>query len=150
MRRGLRFWVSVIAFVFLLDRICKWLAVTQWSQEQISILPGVDALLLLNPGIAFSIPLTGRFAVALTAIIMAIVLLECVIAIRKRDAFAFLALAAVMLGALSNAADRVLYGGVVDYLRIGPLPVFNIADLLVLAGMLALLFRPRPQHSVDS
>src|SRR5690606_33659640 len=73
MRRGLRFWVSVIAFVFLLDRICKWLAVTQWSQEQISILPGVDALLLLNPGIAFSIPLTGRFAVALTAIIMAIV-----------------------------------------------------------------------------
>lgn len=150
MRQRLRSWGLLIASAFALDRVCKWLAVTQWSQEQVSILPGLDAVLFLNPGIAFSIPLTGPIAIALTAIIVAIVVLECVIAIRKRDAFAFLALMAVIFGALSNGIDRVLYGGVVDYLRIGLMPVFNIADLLVLAGMLALLFRRRRPRSVDS
>ena len=40
----------------------------------------------------------------------------------------------VMSGALSNVIDRVVRGGVVDFIDIKIWPVFNLADLLLVAG----------------
>lgn len=42
-------------------------------------------------------------------------------------------------GALSNTLDRILQGGVVDIISIAGLSVFNLADVMILLGALALL-----------
>jgi len=39
-------------------------------------------------------------------------------------------------GALGNAVSRIVDGYVLDFLQIGPLPIFNLADLALLAGMI--------------
>lgn len=52
-------------------------------------------------------------------------------------------LLAILGGALSNVADRLLYGGVIDYFQIGPLPVVNLADLMIVAGVGLLVFQMR-------
>ena len=65
---------------------------------------------------------------------------------------ASLALALIIGGALGNLVDRVVFGGVVDflYLHYGSFSwyVFNLADCAIVAGVGALLYeslRPRPQ-----
>lgn len=46
--------------------------------------------------------------------------------------------AAVIAGGVSNLFDRVIRGGVVDYIGLWSLPVFNLADALIVFG--AVLF----------
>ena len=40
-------------------------------------------------------------------------------------------------GAASNAFDQVLRGGVVDFIDLGFWPIFNLADLAIITGVLA-------------
>ena len=75
-----------------------------------------------------------------------------VLARRIRSLPAFVGLGLIAGGALSNLADRLVAGSVVDflYLELGPLHtgVFNVADVAILAGgVLVMLFgqaSPRP------
>ena len=39
------------------------------------------------------------------------------------------------LGAFSNVIDRFIYGGVIDYVQIWILPVFNVADVMIISGL---------------
>jgi signal peptidase II len=47
--------------------------------------------------------------------------------------------ALVVAGALGNALDRVARGHVVDFIHVRFWPVFNVADILVVAGAILLL-----------
>ena len=50
----------------------------------------------------------------------------------------------VLSGALSNLMDRVLYGGVVDFILLHwhdwSFPIFNVADVYISMGMIVLLY----------
>jgi signal peptidase II len=43
--------------------------------------------------------------------------------------------ALVMAGGLGNWLDRLIYGGVVDYLDVGWWPSFNLSDVLIMVGI---------------
>jgi len=47
-------------------------------------------------------------------------------------------LGAVIGGGLGNLIDRVLYGYVVDFIVLGPIPVFNVADVGITVGLVLL------------
>jgi signal peptidase II len=42
-------------------------------------------------------------------------------------------------GALGNLIDRLRFGGVVDFLEVGPWPVFNLADTAIVVGVALIL-----------
>jgi len=44
----------------------------------------------------------------------------------------------IIAGSTSNIIDRLIYGGVVDYLNILKLISFNISDLVIILGISAL------------
>lgn len=46
----------------------------------------------------------------------------------------------ITAGGLANLIDRVRWGGVVDYLALSLLPRFNLADCLILAGLIGLMY----------
>jgi signal peptidase II len=46
-----------------------------------------------------------------------------------------LGLGLVLGGATSNLADRVVRGGVLDFIALGPWPTFNLADAAMVAGV---------------
>jgi signal peptidase II len=66
---------------------------------------------------------------------------------RARDAWTIAALTLVLGGALGNLSDRffrspgVLRGHVVDFVRVGWWPVFNVADSCVTIGAVILIVR---------
>jgi signal peptidase II len=50
-----------------------------------------------------------------------------------------LAYGLITAGAASNLADRISHGCVIDFIKLGPLPIFNIADILITAGTIILI-----------
>lgn len=70
------------------------------------------------------------FALVTTAIVIAIAWK------RRHDAATLehLGLALVVAGALGNAIDRLRRGYVIDFIHVHHWPVFNVADILVVAG----------------
>lgn len=93
-----------------------------------------------NPGIAFSLPIPLWIVIPLTVFF----LIALAIWVRKlHNSLAYVALLLIFLGALSNAFDRVTYGYTIDYLRVIH-AIINIADLMVVAGIVALLFITTP------
>lgn len=106
-------------------------------------IPGVRLFFFLNPGIAFSVPIPAWafYAAAIPVLVVIIWLLRSAVLQRRTTTAA--GLLAILGGALSNVADRLLYGGVIDYFQIGPLPVVNLADLMIVAGVGLLVFQMR-------
>ncbi|PIQ70388.1 hypothetical protein COS55_01690 [Candidatus Shapirobacteria bacterium CG03_land_8_20_14_0_80_40_19] len=50
-------------------------------------------------------------------------------------------LALIFVGGLSNFSDRVIFGFVIDYIKISFLPfVFNFSDILITAGCLLVIY----------
>jgi signal peptidase II len=73
---------------------------------------------------------------------MALLALECVwllglvqLSPAFHTAHAAAALGAALGGAAGNVADRIWRGGVVDYIDLGFWPVFNLADVAIVAGV---------------
>jgi len=47
----------------------------------------------------------------------------------------------IFIGGLANVVDRLIYGFVIDYIYIFPIPVFNLADLYINLGIILLLIK---------
>ena len=136
--------LGLVVGVVLLDQITKAWAVASLSDGPLSIIGDrVELRLSRNPGGAFSI-LTGFTPLlAVLAAIVAIVLVR--VAQRAKDPVMVVALSLVLGGALGNLIDRLfrapgfLRGEVVDFVRIGAFPSFNVADSAVTIGAVLLL-----------
>jgi len=83
----------------------------------------------------------GYFSGNYLAIILAIVLmilLYCIMPKQKIVFFAFFLLAAA---AISNTIDRLIYGGVVDYIKIWFIPLFNFADIVIVGSIIFIFYK---------
>jgi len=116
-----------------------------------------------NPGIAFggfcesSSPWIGPVLV-LSSIAVIALLVWVMITSRAGGALAQAGLALILGGAAGNALDRVIHGGVTDFLevRIGTFrwPAFNVADSAITIGaafwLFELFFRTDRRHVAAS
>ena len=57
----------------------------------------------------------------------------------ETSAISFVALGLIVGGALGNLIDRIFRGPVVDYIEIWFWPVFNVADLAIVAGVIMMI-----------
>jgi signal peptidase II len=109
--------------------------VRRWARAGGFLSPGSG----LSPGLR-----TTLFSLG-TAIILA----ACLVAIARRRSLTIsvLGLTLVVAGGLSNLADRVARGFVVDFLNVGVGPVrtgiFNVADVAIMTGIALTLLRAR-------
>lgn len=103
----------------------------------------VGLRLAANPDVAFS--LLGRLGVPhgppvlLTLAFFVTVAVAGVWRSRSRRGEATTAdhvgFALVLAGAAGNALDRAFRGHVVDFVQLGPWPIFNVADVVVVVGL---------------
>lgn len=119
------------------------------ARQPIMLTPFLDIVLSWNFGVSYSLFASheGSARIALLAIQGAIIAGLCVWMSRAQSRLLALGLGLVIGGALGNAADRLFRGAVADFfylhtsLPVGPLAnyVFNVADVAITAGVLALL-----------
>ena len=136
--------IAVLGFVF--DRILK-----QYALESPALGRGVfvfDSAFGLrtqvNEFFAWSLPVPNT--AVLGAMILIIAVLGWALYTKRANACVAGPLWIVLAGALSNAIDRLLYGGVIDYLAVPLQGVFNLADALVVFGIALLMF-PRARYA---
>jgi len=137
---------AVLAAVVALDQGTKALvraSVPRGGAE--AVLPGIDLVNTRNTGVAFSLFQDGgTLLIVFTAVAMAFLLAFFVR--EPNRPLVWLPVGMLLGGATGNGIDRVLDGGVTDFVDISFWPAFNVADVAITLGVVVLLFvleRPR-------
>lgn len=124
--------------LFVIDFIAKNYAVASLAERWTSF-GGLKFHLVTNNQLAFSIPVNQAVIIALATLVMIAFLQYFAICVRDGLYANLWAANFVIWGALSNLYDRVTRGYVVDYIHLGGLPVFNLSDIAIIGGLIALL-----------
>ena len=138
-RPGLRA-AATTALVIGLDQATKALVRANLDRgDSDPILPAVELVNTRNRGIAFGL-LEG--AEVLVAVVTAVALLALVaFFVRHRDRrLAWLPTGLLLGGALGNVIDRARGDGVTDFIKLPVWPAFNLADMAITFGVLALIY----------
>ncbi|MGE3279112.1 MAG: signal peptidase II [Candidatus Altimarinota bacterium] len=125
--------------ILLLDQLTKQFVLRVLALPMWWISDEVGLQLSMNSGVAFSFPLRGVLAILVTASIT-LLLVGYYVRYTSRDRWSALVFGLIIGGALGNLIDRVLYGAVVDFIRIYSYPSFNIADMAITIGFLLFFF----------
>jgi signal peptidase II len=136
--------LAVAAFGLILDQVTKMLAIAQLSPgSRVPLIADVLSLLLVrNPGAAFSIGSGAAWVFTVIGVLAAAAIIG--VAVRLRGIRWGIALGLILGGAVGNLADRLVkppsfgQGHVTDFIAYGDLFIGNIADILVVSGVVLL------------
>lgn len=130
-------WFAAAFACFALDRVLKLTALSLGEAAS----PGAVAFTLFrNEGIAFSLPLPAVVFWPAAMVVLAVLLWMFGSSMRADKARAGI-VALVLLGAASNLYDRAVHGAIIDYLLFFNRSAINLADGMIVAGLLALYLR---------
>lgn len=137
----------VLMLLLIIDQCTKWYA---WVHAPSYIITGtgISWCWVLNYGVSWSLfspesPEGARLLIGVLLAITSVVLVATYLA--PLSSGCKRASACIVGGALSNILDRFTYGGVADWIVLQwhgwIFPVFNIADIAIVCGVLYLVVR---------
>jgi len=129
--------------VLVLDQASKAMVVAMTDPGRgITVIPRLLALRQTsNTGAAFGI-LSGRngLVFVIAAVIIALTIAWFAVFRKRNSPLTFVGLGLILGGALgNNIIDRLARGKVIDFFDLGWWPVFNVADIAIVAGVIVLL-----------
>ena len=133
----------VALIVILLDQASKWFIEanvvynTSWMPLD-WLAPIFQITHIGNTGIAFGLFSGGSMIFALVAMIVTGAILYFAYSLPSGFMAMRIILGVILGGAIGNLIDRLRQGYVTDFLDFGPWPVFNVADMAVVFGAIAL------------
>ncbi len=138
-RTSLIFFI-VALIVLIMDRVSKhWVINSINPGESVPLLGEILYLThVRNPGAAFGLFAYKTPFFIVISFIMIILTVIAAYQIPPRLALLRLGLAVMLGGVAGNLFDRLQTGYVVDFLDLGFWPVFNIADMAIVVGVLML------------
>ncbi|MBX5468514.1 MAG: signal peptidase II [Thermoleophilaceae bacterium] len=107
--------------------------------EARDLFPGLDLAYVRNRGVAFGFFGGGGVAVSVLTTV-ALAALVVYFALRSATRLLWLPTGLVLGGALGNVWDRARDGAVTDFIDPAAWPAFNVADVCIVVGVLALLW----------
>jgi len=140
-----KFFFFAAVIFFLLDRYFKIIAL-----QKISTPSGGDFFIIpqffkftffANYSGAFSLPINGIFITIASAIIIFFLIIFAWRAFVARHWLFLNGLLLIIFGAVSNLFDRVVYQFVIDCFHIWPMSYFNLADVMIGAGIIILCWQ---------
>ncbi len=124
----LKYGVFLFISLTIVIRIATYIIYLNYSSDTIC-----------NYGISFGIILP-TFLFWITWIIIMSFVLYLIIKNIKNSLKLTIAYTLILTGGLNNIIDRLIYGCVIDYIRIVPWNVFNLADTLIFIGAVIVLY----------
>jgi signal peptidase II len=131
---------AVFAIVVGLDQLTKHtIATSVRAGETRKFLPAINFVHVRNTGVAFGF-FSGGGALVLVLTLVALGGLIVYLALRPERPWLWLPTGLLVGGAVGNLIDRVSTGSVVDFIKLPAWPAFNVADMSITFGVLALLW----------
>ena len=132
--------VIVAAVVIALDQLTKHTVATGIAPgEEKKFLPLVHLVHVRNTGVAFSI-FSGGGTLVLVFTLLALALLVGYLALHPERPWLWVPTGMLVGGAIGNLIDRIANGAVTDFIKLPHWPAFNVADMSITFGVLALLW----------
>lgn len=130
----------VLLIVVGLDQLTKHtIAASVPAGETHKFLPLIDLVHVRNTGVAFGF-FTGGGALVLTLTLLALAVLVFYLALRPERPYLWVPTGMLVGGAVGNLIDRISSGSVIDFIKLPYWPAFNVADMSITFGVLALLW----------
>lgn len=129
----------VFLLVVVLDQLTKYLAFRDMWDVDVFGLSWLRLETVTNTGIAFSINISGVLWWVLFAVVIFIVYKTFYPLFDWKKRPEQIAAGLLIGGAFGNIIDRVLRGSVIDYIKVGWWPTFNIADSAICVAVAVLL-----------
>jgi signal peptidase II len=107
--------------------------------ERISVVPGLHLVRVHNSGVAFGLFPGGGVALVVVGALALGALLAFFVTHHARR-LAWLPTGLLIGGAAGNLVDRVRDGSVTDFVQLPHWPAFNVADMAITVGVVALVF----------
>jgi signal peptidase II len=137
----------VLGLVVLGDQVSKALVRHSLRPgDEDPILPGVKLVHVRNRGVAFGAFSDGG-VIVVVIVAVALVGLVAYFATHAERPLAWLPTGLLLGGAAGNIIDRLRAGEVTDFVKLPAWPAFNVADIAITFGILALILvleRPEP------
>jgi signal peptidase II len=139
----------VAASAFVVDQAHKFWMINIYdigARGRVTVTPFLDLVYMINPGVSYSFlemrTLGGQLLLSTFALIVSFGIAIWMAQTPQR--LTAIALGLIMGGALANALDRPLLGGVADFFSLHAYGlswyVFNLADVAIVAGVAGLLY----------
>ena len=130
----------MVIAVLALDQLTKRLVISGISVgAQHKFLPGVHLVHVRNSGVAFGF-LSGGGALVLLVTFAALAVLLTYFIRHPTRPWLWIPTGLLVGGALGNLLDRIINGAVTDFIKLPHWPAFNVADMSITFGVLALLW----------
>lgn len=132
---------ALSAAVVAVDQATKaWVRANVTMGSRDGILPGVELVNSRNRGIAFNL-LEGKTEIVAAITVVVITGLLVFFWLNRAKPLLWLPVGLLLGGALGNVIDRVTRDdGVTDLLKLPAWPAFNLADVAITFGVLALFY----------
>ena len=130
----------VLLIVVGLDQLTKHTIASSVPEgETHKFFPLIDLVHVRNTGVAFGF-FSGGGVLVLTLTLLALAALVVYLALRPDRPLLWLPTGMLVGGAVGNLIDRVSMGSVIDFIKLPHWPAFNVADMSITFGVLALLY----------
>jgi len=131
------FLISLNLGLIILDRLTKWFILRNPDFYSGNL---IELKLFKNSKLYF-IPLDSVLLCFLIGVVLLLLLFLLFKTLKQKSFLLTTGFSLIILGGLSNFFDRLYFGYVIDWIRIFILPVsiFNIADVMIIAGILCLI-----------
>ena len=131
--------VALGAAVVGLDQLTKnTVAAGVAPGHEQSLLPGVHLVHVHNTGVAFGV-LSGGGAIVLVCTLLALAALIGYFVLHPGRRGLWVPTGLLLGGAIGNLIDRLVHGSVTDFIKLPHWPAFNVADMAITFGVVALV-----------
>jgi signal peptidase II len=145
----LRLGLALALAILVLDRLSKWWLVEVFDLEahgRVEVTSFFDLVLVMNKGISYGLLQADGLAVQIAIVIIALGICAFLLRwlLRGASKWQTILIGLVIGGALGNSYDRLVYGGVIDFVSLHAFDfywyVFNIADIAIVTGAGILIY----------
>ena len=131
---------GVAAAVVALDQLVKELVRSGIEPgESHDLILGIKLVNVSNSGIAFGLLANGG-ALLVVGTAVALLALVFFFATHTGRPLVWLPTGLLLGGAIGNLIDRALEGSVTDFIKLPRFPAFNVADMAITFGVIALIY----------
>lgn len=133
-RRGIILAIAA-AVALIADQVTKLIVRRAIAPgEVISLLPGLDLVRARNEGIAFGLFPGRPGVVAALTVVALLIIAATLLTMARRSSWIASGGGALIGGSVGNLVDRLVHGGVTDFINLPKWPAFNVADMAIVGG----------------
>lgn len=125
--------------IILLDQFTKFLII-KFVKDSLKIIPRIlEIEIIKNTGVAFGMGSGNIKNIFITLIFLILIINFINKQFKLINIKTMFALSLMFAGGISNLIDRIVRGGVLDFIKISTFPIFNIADISIVIGWILLI-----------